>query len=68
MTHFRIFSTIQFVCFFISVASAEISDGGYAPLPGLQHVAALSILPADEDCYVVLYQYSAQVLITLNRL
>lgn len=48
------------------MAPAETSDGGYAPLPGLQHEADPVFLPANDDFYVVLYQYSAQVLISLN--
>ncbi|XP_074467809.1 proline-serine-threonine phosphatase-interacting protein 1-like isoform X1 [Sebastes fasciatus] len=42
------------------LASAEISDGGYAPLPGLQQAASLATVPADEESYIVLYEYTAQ--------
>ncbi|XP_029000741.1 proline-serine-threonine phosphatase-interacting protein 1-like isoform X2 [Betta splendens] len=39
---------------------AETSDGGYSTLPCLQQPAASASLPANEDTYVVLYQYTAQ--------
>lgn len=42
-------------------------DGGYAPLPGLQYEAPLAPVSADEDRYIVLYEYAAQV-ITMNVL
>ncbi|XP_037616309.1 proline-serine-threonine phosphatase-interacting protein 1-like isoform X3 [Sebastes umbrosus] len=42
------------------LASAEISDGGYAPLSGLQQAASLATVPADEETYIVLYEYTAQ--------
>lgn len=42
------------------LASAENSDGGYAPLPGLQHAASLATVSADEDSFIVLYEYAAQ--------
>ncbi|KAM6950418.1 proline-serine-threonine phosphatase-interacting protein 1-like [Lycodopsis pacificus] len=38
----------------------ESSDGGYAPLPGLQHAASSATVSADEDSYIVLYEYTAQ--------
>ncbi|XP_070760623.1 proline-serine-threonine phosphatase-interacting protein 1b [Enoplosus armatus] len=38
----------------------EMSDGGYAPLPGLQHAAPLVTYSADEDSYIALYEYAAQ--------
>ncbi|XP_034732671.1 proline-serine-threonine phosphatase-interacting protein 1-like isoform X2 [Etheostoma cragini] len=38
----------------------ETPDGGYAPLPGLQHGASLATVSADEDIYTVLYEYAAQ--------
>uniref|UniRef100_A0A4W6FQK7 Proline-serine-threonine phosphatase interacting protein 1b n=1 Tax=Lates calcarifer TaxID=8187 RepID=A0A4W6FQK7_LATCA len=43
-----------------SVGEFEISDGGYAPLPGLQQEASLATHPADEDRYLVLYSYTAR--------
>ncbi|GAA6217706.1 proline-serine-threonine phosphatase-interacting protein 1-like [Lates japonicus] len=43
-----------------SVGEFEISDGGYAPLPGLQQEASLPTHPADEDRYLVLYSYTAR--------
>lgn len=38
----------------------EISDGGYAPLPGLQQAASLATVSDDEDSYIVLYEYTAK--------
>ncbi|XP_032373598.1 proline-serine-threonine phosphatase-interacting protein 1 isoform X1 [Etheostoma spectabile] len=38
----------------------ETPDGGYAPIPGLQHAASLATVSADEDIYTVLYEYAAQ--------
>ncbi|XP_074522867.1 proline-serine-threonine phosphatase-interacting protein 1-like [Halichoeres trimaculatus] len=40
--------------------SAELSDDGYAPLPGLQLAASPTTVPADEDNYVALYEYTAR--------
>lgn len=51
----------------IALALAQISDGGYAPLPGLQYAQSLATLPSDEDSYIVLYEFAAQV-ITTNTL
>ncbi|XP_042367009.1 proline-serine-threonine phosphatase-interacting protein 1-like [Plectropomus leopardus] len=39
---------------------ADISDEGYAPLPGLQRAASSATVSADEDIYIVLYEYAAQ--------
>lgn len=44
----------------ITLASAEISDGGYTPITGLQCAAPLATVSADEDHYIVLYEYTAQ--------
>ena len=44
------------------VASAEPLDGGYAPLPGLQQAASLVTVSANEDSYIALYAYVAQVI------
>ncbi|XP_033488337.1 proline-serine-threonine phosphatase-interacting protein 1b [Epinephelus lanceolatus] len=38
----------------------EISDGGYTPLPGLQHAASSATVAAEEDSYIALYAYAAQ--------
>ncbi|XP_062244071.1 proline-serine-threonine phosphatase-interacting protein 1-like isoform X1 [Platichthys flesus] len=38
----------------------EISDGGYAPLTGLQQDTSLATFTADEETYHVLYAYTAQ--------
>ncbi|XP_053279334.1 proline-serine-threonine phosphatase-interacting protein 1 isoform X2 [Pleuronectes platessa] len=38
----------------------EISDGGYAPLTGLQQDTSLATFTADEESYYVLYAYTAQ--------
>ncbi|XP_041645702.1 proline-serine-threonine phosphatase-interacting protein 1b isoform X2 [Cheilinus undulatus] len=43
-----------------SIGEMEISDDGYAPLPGLQHVAPMTTASADEENYVALYEYTAQ--------
>ncbi|KAM7014907.1 LOW QUALITY PROTEIN: proline-serine-threonine phosphatase-interacting protein 1-like [Tautogolabrus adspersus] len=43
-----------------SIGEVEISDDGYAPLPGLQRAAPLATEQADEDIYVVLYAYAAR--------
>ncbi|XP_041790306.1 proline-serine-threonine phosphatase-interacting protein 1-like isoform X2 [Chelmon rostratus] len=43
-----------------SVDESQISDGGYAPLPGLQYAQSLATLPSDEDSYIVLYEFAAQ--------
>ncbi|XP_008276783.1 proline-serine-threonine phosphatase-interacting protein 1-like [Stegastes partitus] len=43
-----------------SIGEFQISDGGYAPLPGLQPEAPLLTAPVNDDCYVVLYEYNAQ--------
>ncbi|XP_034536882.1 proline-serine-threonine phosphatase-interacting protein 1b [Notolabrus celidotus] len=40
--------------------SAGSSDDGYAPLPCLQRAASLAAVPAVEDSYFVLYEYSAR--------
>ncbi|KAM8895041.1 proline-serine-threonine phosphatase-interacting protein 1-like isoform 2-T2 [Spinachia spinachia] len=41
-------------------AESDSSDGGYAPLPGLQDAASLATSSADEDNYVVLYDYAGR--------
>ncbi|XP_060923886.1 proline-serine-threonine phosphatase-interacting protein 1-like [Limanda limanda] len=41
-------------------SSVEISDGGYAPLTGLQQDTSLATFTADEESYNVLYAYIAQ--------
>uniref|UniRef100_A0AAQ5Z5J1 Proline-serine-threonine phosphatase interacting protein 1b n=1 Tax=Amphiprion ocellaris TaxID=80972 RepID=A0AAQ5Z5J1_AMPOC len=38
----------------------ETSDDGYAPLPGLQQEAPLLTLPTNDNCYIVVYDYTAQ--------
>ncbi|XP_071345301.1 proline-serine-threonine phosphatase-interacting protein 1-like [Trachinotus anak] len=43
-----------------SVGMNEISDGGNAPLPGLQQDASLAPFTADEDLYIALYPYTSQ--------
>ncbi|KAM4592680.1 proline-serine-threonine phosphatase-interacting protein 1b [Odontesthes bonariensis] len=43
-----------------SIGEYETSDGGYAPLPGVQQEASLPMAPADKLCFVVLYEYTAQ--------
>ncbi|XP_073321354.1 proline-serine-threonine phosphatase-interacting protein 1b [Pagrus major] len=50
----------------ITLASAEDSDGGYAPLPGLQYEAPLTTVSSHEEIYAVLYDYSAQELDELS--
>uniref|UniRef100_A0A8C4IEZ9 Proline-serine-threonine phosphatase interacting protein 1b n=1 Tax=Dicentrarchus labrax TaxID=13489 RepID=A0A8C4IEZ9_DICLA len=44
----------------ITLASAEISDGGYAPLLGLRYAASVATVPTDENSYIALYEYAAQ--------
>lgn len=44
----------------ITLASPEDSDGGYAPLPGLQYEAPLTTVSSHEEIYTVLYDYTAQ--------
>ena len=46
----------------MTLASVEISDEGYAPLTGLQQDTSLATFTADEESYVVLYAYTAQVI------
>nr|XP_046238019.1 proline-serine-threonine phosphatase-interacting protein 1-like [Scatophagus argus] len=43
-----------------SIDESELSDGGYAPLPGLQYAASVAAASTDEDSYIVLYEYTAQ--------
>lgn len=43
-----------------SIDEFEVSDGGYVPLPDLQYAASLASVSADEDTYIVLYEYAAQ--------
>lgn len=43
-----------------STDESEISDGGYTPITGLQCAAPLATVSADEDHYIVLYEYTAQ--------
>uniref|UniRef100_UPI0037E9A11E proline-serine-threonine phosphatase-interacting protein 1-like n=1 Tax=Semicossyphus pulcher TaxID=241346 RepID=UPI0037E9A11E len=43
-----------------SVGEMEVSDDGYAPLPGLQHAAPLVTVSADDDSYIALYEYVAR--------
>ncbi|TDH17302.1 hypothetical protein EPR50_G00006610 [Perca flavescens] len=38
----------------------ETPDEGHAPIPGLQNAASLAIVSADEDIFIVLYEYAAQ--------
>ncbi|XP_070686058.1 proline-serine-threonine phosphatase-interacting protein 1b [Pempheris klunzingeri] len=40
--------------------SVEMSDGGRAPPPGLHYAASLAPVSADEDRYIVLYEFTAQ--------
>ncbi|XP_051235387.1 proline-serine-threonine phosphatase-interacting protein 1b [Dicentrarchus labrax] len=44
----------------IGGSSAEISDGGYAPLLGLRYAASVATVPTDENSYIALYEYAAQ--------
>ncbi|CAK6963949.1 proline-serine-threonine phosphatase-interacting protein 1-like [Scomber scombrus] len=41
-------------------SSVELSNEGYAPLPGLQPAASLPSVAPDEDSYIVLFAYAAQ--------
>lgn len=51
----------------VSLPLAESPDGGYAPLLGLPRPASLATASTDEDRYIVLYEYTAQV-ITMKAL
>ncbi|XP_029284280.1 proline-serine-threonine phosphatase-interacting protein 1-like isoform X2 [Cottoperca gobio] len=42
-------------------SSVEISDAGYALLPDVQPAAASATVSADEDSYLVLYEYAARM-------
>ncbi|KAI3377746.1 hypothetical protein L3Q82_008890 [Scortum barcoo] len=44
----------------IGEPSVEMSDDGYAPLPGLQHAASPTTVSAEGDIYIVLYQFTPQ--------
>ncbi|CAJ1048999.1 proline-serine-threonine phosphatase-interacting protein 1-like [Xyrichtys novacula] len=43
-----------------SSGEMEMSDDGYAPLPGFQRAATPPTVPADGNCYIALYEYSAR--------
>ncbi|XP_026189582.1 proline-serine-threonine phosphatase-interacting protein 1-like isoform X2 [Mastacembelus armatus] len=48
---------------------AETSDDGYAPLPGLRQEATSARLPAEEDFFIALYEYTAREVdeLSVNR-
>lgn len=46
----------------LHLSSVETPGRGYAPIPGLQHAASLATVSADEDIYIALYEYAAQVI------
>ncbi|KAM9766071.1 proline-serine-threonine phosphatase-interacting protein 1-like isoform 2-T2 [Menidia menidia] len=43
-----------------SIGECEVSDGGHSLLPGSKQEGSLAIAPAENMCYVVLYDYTAK--------
>ncbi|CAG5853271.1 unnamed protein product [Menidia menidia] len=43
-----------------SIGECKVSDGGHSLLPGVKQEGSLAIAPAENMCYVVLYDYTAK--------